>query len=366
MEAVVTLPGSALMSSTGLSNPEFPPGYKSDEALVMARACRLVYQFGDCLRPNYLFKHSFYRDLARIRRQANELGYQMTRYVDLGKQMRPSFMFWYHFVKPGPVFAVLLENDKEAVLAFRGTVINSAANWLADFDFRTVPAPTAGRVHLGFTEALDFIWSEIEPWLLKLDKPLKLTGHSLGSALAVLTAARLADRVDIASITAIAQPRLGDRRFMDWLDQKFGTRYLTLMRHTDLVTVAPFHLLGYHHGRNIGLFDGPRLVTVNREVPHWEDKLDHLVISRFLHGLAFTGLPDEDDLIEMGERFARLIVRQETGTRGLSIQTMGLFEDWLGDLKHRVLSWQHSRNSAAYIAATHDIRSYETDIEATA
>jgi hypothetical protein len=106
--------------------------------------------------------------------------------------------------------------DTHAVLAFRGTDPVTLPNWLTDFVVKLVDHEEYdGRVHHGFSSALKRTWAKIETILDRVDdKPLFLTGHSMGGALAVLTACRLAKlgRPPVATYT-FGAPRIGDEAF---------------------------------------------------------------------------------------------------------------------------------------------------------
>jgi triacylglycerol lipase len=106
--------------------------------------------------------------------------------------------------------------DTHAVLSFRGSDPVTLQTWLTDAVVRLVDRPEyAGRVHWGFSSALRQTWYEIETILEEArDKPLFLTGHSMGGALAVLAGCRLAKmgRSAVATYTYGA-PRVGDRSF---------------------------------------------------------------------------------------------------------------------------------------------------------
>ncbi len=106
--------------------------------------------------------------------------------------------------------------DTHAVLAFRGTNPTTLPNWVTDAVVRLVACGEYdGRVHYGFSAALRRTWGLIEPILeAARDRPLFVTGHSMGGALAVLAACRLAraGRPPVATYT-FGAPRCGDPAF---------------------------------------------------------------------------------------------------------------------------------------------------------
>src|SRR4051794_31265222 len=106
--------------------------------------------------------------------------------------------------------------DTHAVLAFRGSDPVTLPNWVTDAVVQLVEHEAYdGRVHYGFSSVLHRTWGKVETLLdAARDKPLFLTGHSMGGALAVLTACRLAKmgRTPTAIYT-FGSPRVGDRNF---------------------------------------------------------------------------------------------------------------------------------------------------------
>lgn len=106
--------------------------------------------------------------------------------------------------------------DTHAVLAFRGSDPMTLPNWLTDMVVRLVECGEyEGRVHYGFSSALRSTWSMIETALSAAEeRPLFITGHSMGGALAVLAACRLS-RLGRppAAIYTFGAPRVGDVNF---------------------------------------------------------------------------------------------------------------------------------------------------------
>ncbi|HEX8912621.1 MAG TPA: lipase family protein [Humisphaera sp.] len=106
--------------------------------------------------------------------------------------------------------------DTHAVLAFRGSDPVTLQTWVTDAFVRLVAREHyAGRVHQGFSSVLRRSWTRVEAILAAAEgKPLFVTGHSMGGALAVLTACRLAaaGRPPVAVYT-FGAPRVGDAAF---------------------------------------------------------------------------------------------------------------------------------------------------------
>ena len=106
--------------------------------------------------------------------------------------------------------------ETHAVLSFRGSDPLNIQTWVTDAVVKLVESSEYdGRVHHGFSSALRRTWKKIEAILEEVrGKPLFLTGHSMGGALAVLTACRLAKmgRPPVAIYT-FGSPRVGDVHF---------------------------------------------------------------------------------------------------------------------------------------------------------
>jgi hypothetical protein len=106
--------------------------------------------------------------------------------------------------------------DSHGVLAFRGTDPATLPNWLTDVVVKLVErAEYKGRVHQGFSSVLRRTWGMIETILHEVqDKPLFVTGHSMGGALSVLAACRLAKMgCPPVVVYTFGAPRVGDLKF---------------------------------------------------------------------------------------------------------------------------------------------------------
>jgi len=111
----------------------------------------------------------------------------------------------------------LAESDRDAVLAFRGTIRTD--EWVSDAVIRQIPCPFAPRMgwtHEGFTRVYDSLRGKMAEALEAVApaKTLYIAGHSLGGALAVLAAADLAFAGRRRPVVyTFGAPRVGDPRF---------------------------------------------------------------------------------------------------------------------------------------------------------
>lgn len=132
----------------------------------------------------------------------------------------------------------------EYVLCFRGTEPNEFSDILADLNAIPDRAELDGYVHDGFQDEVDKVWGEIVEHIDVYlgDRFLFITGHSLGGAMATISASRLVDRVD--ALFTYGSPRVGSTDFVNALK-------LIHYRHVnnnDIVTCVPPYPLYHHHG----------------------------------------------------------------------------------------------------------------------
>ena len=135
--------------------------------------------------------------------------------------------------------AFVADDGAVSVVAFRGSQPDDPSDIFADADFRLVKWGPGGRVNEGFSKAFNVVKDAIET---HLDSPhrLLLTGHSLGAALATLTATL--HRPD--GLFTFGSPLVGDEDFGRTLDGGKDRRYVDCC---DLVTRVPPEPFGYRH-----------------------------------------------------------------------------------------------------------------------
>ena len=142
--------------------------------------------------------------------------------------------------------AFRFRNDHDCVLAFRGTEPNEWNDIEADVNVGTVLAETAGKVHRGFKREVDDLWPMLEEVLGVNEHPLWFCGHSLGGAMAKISAGRCF-RSHIASnpqgLFTYGAPRVGDRTYVSYT--KFA--HYRFVNNNDIVCRLPPRWLGYCH-----------------------------------------------------------------------------------------------------------------------
>lgn len=133
--------------------------------------------------------------------------------------------------------AVLVSNSKFYVLAFRGTEPTSLADIKSDLRASTMQCETGGKIHIGFNDAFAEIHIELQEYLnsLKEEKPLFITGHSLGAALATVATKKLTHKYGVSGCYTYGSPRVGDEEWMN----NIKTPIYRLVNSADPVTMLP-------------------------------------------------------------------------------------------------------------------------------
>ena len=138
----------------------------------------------------------------------------------------------------GGTQAILVSSSKFITLAFRGTEATSIKDIKADADARTTKCETGGKIHMGFNEAFAKVATAIQEKIDKKEfqkKPLFITGHSLGGALATIAAKRLSHKGGIAACYTFGAPRVGND---EWV-ANIKTPIYRVVNAADCVTMLP-------------------------------------------------------------------------------------------------------------------------------
>ena len=129
-------------------------------------------------------------------------------------------------IDTGAFAGFVASDDHAAFLVFRGSALQLGSDdllrrslqaWFANLDFAQVEEPGAGMVHRGYARELANLGERL-PEMVRDHalggKPVYVTGHSAGGALAALAARRLhAAGADVRATVLFSAPRVGDRTF---------------------------------------------------------------------------------------------------------------------------------------------------------
>lgn len=158
-----------------------------------------------------------------------------------------------HLIRKGSVEAVVFVGRDDLIVAFRGTEALSLRDWTADLKIRKKRVNgVPGKWHRGFVDALWRVQLHIETRLgfSNRIKPIYITGHSLGGALAVVHSAVLFTKNEhdrIAEVVTFGAPRVANRASKKWLNSKYQAKITQYRIPGDRVPHLPPVWLGYHH-----------------------------------------------------------------------------------------------------------------------
>lgn len=160
------------------------------------------------------------------------------------------------------------------VLAWRGTQVDdfwaSTLDWLTDARFFPRADAHGDLVHWGFLDAIGEVWGEVREHVESLQRreprPLWITGHSLGAALATIASNLCHDRpgLGLAGTYTYASPRVGDAGFCRVIE----TPVYRFQNNSDLVTHLPIGLVYDHVGTREFIDAGGHLHR-DLAMPNW-------------------------------------------------------------------------------------------------
>lgn len=135
---------------------------------------------------------------------------------------------------------IVVRAEQAHIIAFAGTDPLVGRNWLTDFTTWS----SSDDLHAGFDTASRAVWPEVAAHARSAKdagKPLIVTGHSLGAALACIAAKRIRDEglAEIASVYTFGMPRCGGERFARDYGPALAQRTFRLVHGDDIVPAVP-------------------------------------------------------------------------------------------------------------------------------
>lgn len=160
----------------------------------------------------------------------------------------------------GNTQAWVLHNDDHVVVAFRGTEsptsLDGIKDWLLTDAMNLLILPegrlgtdlaaagVGARFHMGFVNAIADIWDPVheatEAQLKQKDRPLWLTGHSLGGSLAVLAAwLYLRKTIEVHEVYTFGGPMVGNEDAAQAINREFDEKIFRYVNLLDPVPLLP-------------------------------------------------------------------------------------------------------------------------------
>ena len=172
------------------------------------------------IRRSYGYNPEAERD--RLRRSLEQVGWNLAETISVNATQ-----------------AFIAYNNEFAVLAFRGTEADRIEDIKADAKATQTTCPMGGFVHSGFKAQYDDVEDRVETLLDRDEikgKPLLITGHSLGGAIATIATRRLDAERHIAACYTYGSPRVGTE---DWVG-RVKTPIYRVVNSADPVPGVPF------------------------------------------------------------------------------------------------------------------------------
>ncbi|MBT1452445.1 lipase family protein [Glaciecola sp. XM2] len=238
-----------------LSLPTYRQAYSDRTAWVMSVLSELVYiRFNPLFAaqqngqsPEYIKSYFIQRVATMVDEdRAATLGALIERVAYDNEQERERLdkqlsEFAFTTIKTfdaGGTQAMLVQNEDYMVLVFRGTETDSLRDIKADARANIRKCETQGMIHSGFYDAYQCVRKDIEETLSMpelQDKPLYITGHSLGGALATVATKFTHHKGGLAACYTFGSPRVGND---DWINN-IKTPIHRLVNAADCVTMLP-------------------------------------------------------------------------------------------------------------------------------
>lgn len=154
-------------------------------------------------------------------------------------------------------------NNHVVIVTYRGTEVTDIRDWESDLSF-LYTSSEHGRVHSGFKRALDEVWSDIVDIITPHLEGRKLIfcGHSLGGALASLSAARVGNNTVVYTYGC---PRTGNSKFAKYTGNNIV--HHRFVHDLDLVPQVPLWPMFKHYGHMV-LIDEQGNIHPNFNIKH--------------------------------------------------------------------------------------------------
>ena len=147
--------------------------------------------------------------------------------------------------------AYIFYNKTDLIIACRGTQPGEMNDIYADLEIFKADSVTGNKIHQGFKEEVDKIYSSVIDIISRrgLAKKLWVCGHSLGGAMATILAQRIEylGGYDVDTVYTYGSPRAGGPKFRAWCDKNLN--HQRFVNNNDVVPCVPTFLRWRHSGQ---------------------------------------------------------------------------------------------------------------------
>ncbi|XP_028406220.1 proprotein convertase subtilisin/kexin type 5-like [Dendronephthya gigantea] len=147
-------------------------------------------------------------------------------------------------------------HNEAIIVSFRGSVKDDDNDTISNREFRRRDYRSTGcsecEVHTGFSKSYHSVKEQMNSKVGALSRlhwnaRLIVTGHSRGGALATLAAVDLTRSGYNTNLITYGSPRVGNKRFSDYVNKILRGLNLRVTYKNDVVTVLPPKISGYRH-----------------------------------------------------------------------------------------------------------------------
>jgi triacylglycerol lipase len=197
---------------------------------------------------------------------------------------------WCKLISKDGAECLVVKDRNDLWFAFRGTEPSKLNDVMADLNVIKGAAKAGGKVHSGFQQEVNDLWMDILAEIehndqLKVRKDVYMTGHSLGAAMATISATRYQP----TELFTFGSPRVGGTKFI----RNIKCPHLRFMNNNDIVCRIPPAWLGFRHHGEMIYFNAE---GVKQDKPTWKDLFKGILNSwkrwKFFDGIVDHGMPN--------------------------------------------------------------------------
>jgi triacylglycerol lipase len=197
---------------------------------------------------------------------------------------------WCKLISKDGAECLVVKDRNDLWFAFRGTEPSKINDVMADLNVIKGAAKAGGKVHSGFQQEVNDLWMDILAEIehndqLKVRKDVYMTGHSLGAAMATISATRYQP----TELFTFGSPRVGGTKFI----RNIKCPHLRFMNNNDIVCRIPPAWLGFRHHGEMIYFNAE---GVKQDKPTWKDLFKGILNSwkrwKFFDGIVDHGMPN--------------------------------------------------------------------------